>query len=180
MRPADDAKRDGDDPAEAVISEVEPNTARCAELLATAGRLNQAKYVTREAPHADEVILLGAFHEQRCLGFLLCLVQVIGREEGRPALRDAAGTVLREGYVNAFGVLEEHRRRGLGRSLQERAVRLCIERECYQIRSRSPITSTENYSLKLSLGYAIQPSTENDSYYFIRTLPRLPGQKAPD
>ena len=38
------------------------------------------------------------------------------------------------------------------------------------MRLRSPITSHENYALKLKLGYAIHPSQENDSYYFIHVL----------
>ena len=157
---------------EAVIVVVQPQTVWFDEVLAVAQRLEQAKYVVRDPGHVDEVLLLGAFCGQRCVGFLLCFVQVIGREEGRSVLRDASGTILREGYVDAFGVLLEYRRQGLGRRLQEHAVGLCVDRACYQIRSRSPITSKENYSLKLSLGYAIQPSVENDSYYFIRTLPR--------
>lgn len=32
-----------------------------------------------------------------------------------------------------------------------------------------PHTSVENYALKLKLDYALQPSHENDSYYFIKT-----------
>lgn len=154
------------------LLDVQPLTPRFDELVATAAQLNQAKYIAREYGHADEVLLLGAVCGTSCVGFILCLVQVIGREEGRPALRDAAGTILREGYVEAFGVLPEYRRRGIGRRLQEQVVERCVERGCYQLRSRSPTSSTENYALKLSLGYAVQPSTENDSYFFVKVLPR--------
>jgi hypothetical protein len=38
------------------------------------------------------------------------------------------------------------------------------------MRSRSPVTSVENYALKLAAGYVVQPSAENDSYYFILRL----------
>jgi hypothetical protein len=38
------------------------------------------------------------------------------------------------------------------------------------MRSRSPVTSTENYALKLAAGYVVQPSNENDSYYFLIRL----------
>ena len=139
----------------------------------TAARaLNQAKYILRTHDTAAEVLLIAAARGTECVGFMLCLVQVIGREEGRPALQDANGITLREGYVDAFGVLAEYRRGGIGRRLQERVTELCIERDCYQIRSRSPTSSKENYALKLSLGYAVQPSTENDSYYFIKVLAR--------
>jgi hypothetical protein len=35
---------------------------------------------------------------------------------------------------------------------------------------RSPVTSTENYALKLDTGYVLHPSRENDSYYFLIRL----------
>ena len=35
----------------------------------------------------------------------------------------------------------------------------------FPIRSRSPITSHENYALKLKMGYAVHPSSQNNSYY---------------
>jgi len=38
------------------------------------------------------------------------------------------------------------------------------------MRSRSPVTSTENYALKVDAGYTLHPSEENDSYYFLRRL----------
>lgn len=38
------------------------------------------------------------------------------------------------------------------------------------MRSRSPVTSTENYSLKFDTGYVLHPSEENNSYYFLLRL----------
>ncbi len=38
------------------------------------------------------------------------------------------------------------------------------------MRSRSPVTSTENYALKLAAGYVLTPSEQNDSYYFLLKL----------
>ena len=80
------------------------------------------------------------------------------------------GTALTEGYVEAFGVDPNVRRRGVGTALQEQARRQCQAAGCYQMRSRSPVTSTENYALKIAAGYVVQPSTENDSYYFLVRL----------
>src|SRR4029078_1285972 len=104
------------------------------------------------------------------IGFLRFTVQVIGRDVDRPPIYTTNGQPLREGYVEAFGVVSEYRRRGIGQRLQEHALALCRQRGCYQVRSRSPITSQENYALKLKMGYAVHPSPENDSYYFIKTL----------
>ncbi len=156
----------------AVIVEVKPQTDRYQDLLTVAGRLHQAQYIAAQPTHVDESILLGAFHAQHCVGFIRCFIQVIGSEEGRPALQDTLGTPLREGYVEAFGVLPPYRRQGLGEGLQEHAIELCTDRSCYQIRSRSPIDDTESYASRLERGHAIQPSQQSNAYYFIKTLPQ--------
>jgi GNAT superfamily N-acetyltransferase len=113
--------------------------------------------------------VLGAFQGARCVGFLRYVIQVIGAEERRPAV-SYNGRTLREGYVEAFGVDPRLRRRGIGTALQQEAARRCRTAGCYQMRSRSPVTSTENYALKLAAGYVLHPSPENDSYYFITRL----------
>lgn len=59
---------------------------------------------------------------------------------------------------------------GIGSALQRRAQELCRALDCYQIRSRSPVSSRENYALKLADGYTLHPSHENDSYYFLKKL----------
>jgi GNAT superfamily N-acetyltransferase len=120
-------------------------------------------------PTAKESHVLGAFRGARCAGFLRYLIQAVGTEEGRPPVtyNDA---VLREGYVEAFGVDPQLRRHGIGTAMQEHAMRKCRVAGCYQMRSRNPVSSVENYALKLSAGYVLQPSTENDSYYFITRL----------
>jgi GNAT superfamily N-acetyltransferase len=151
------------------VVEVQENTAAYANLLLVADQLNQAKYIARQEEHIQASILLGAFMENRCIGFLRFIVQVIGSDQGRPPIMQA-GHALMEGYVEAFAVIPEYRRQGVGQTMQNRAIALCKQRGCYQIRSRSPITSQENYALKLKMGYAIHPSHENDSYYFIKTL----------
>lgn len=74
--------------------------------------------------------------------------------------------------LEAFGVLPEFRRQQIGQRMQEEAIAICGSKGCYQMRSRSPITSQENYALKLKMGYAIHPSEQNDSYYFIKLLKR--------
>lgn len=151
------------------IVEVRENTDAYRDLLAVAVQIDQARYVPVKETHIQESLLLGAFVEYECVGFLRVLVQIIGSDEGRPPIKDA-GEPLREGYVMAFAVVPHYRRQSIGQQLQERAITLCHQRGCYQIRSRSPITSYENYALKLKMGYAIHPSDKNDSYYFIKTL----------
>jgi GNAT superfamily N-acetyltransferase len=94
---------------------------------------------------------------------------VLGAEAGRPAVI-YNGEPLTEGYVEAFGVDPQLRRRGIGTALQQHAAQLCRVAGCYQMRSRSPVTSTGNYALKIAAGYVLHPSHENDSYYFLLRL----------
>jgi GNAT superfamily N-acetyltransferase len=151
------------------IREVSPNTAFHSLVLDISELLNQKKYLTQDHPIAKQKILLGAFEADSPVGFLLALIQVVGKEERcSPILMN--GEPLLECYVEAFGVLPAFRLRGIGRALQERAMEIGRSLNCYQMRSRSPVTATENYQLKLKMGYAIHPSGENDSYYFIKQV----------
>jgi GNAT superfamily N-acetyltransferase len=152
------------------VAEVRPGTADFELVLELAADvLAQDRVLTTAIPAALESHVLGAFEGGRCAGFLRYLIQVIGAEEDRPpVLRD--GRALTEGYVEAFGVDPLLRRRGIGSVLQQHAIQRCRAAGCYQMRSRSPVTSTENYALKLAAGYVVQPSTENDSYYFLLRL----------
>ena len=131
--------------------------------------LDQRRYLTADHAHAVESHVLGAFVEQRCVGFVRFLVQVIGAEEGRPPItRDEQP--LREGFVEAFGVDPAHRRARIGSALQGHAIDHCRRVGCYQMRSRSPRVSVENYALKIAAGYVVSPSEQNDSYYFMLKL----------
>jgi GNAT superfamily N-acetyltransferase len=152
------------------VAEVQPGTARFDSVLGLAARvLAQDRHLTSGFPAAQESHVLGAFDGFRCVGFLRYLIQVIGAEEGRPAVMHN-GTPLREGFVEAFGVDPQLRRRGIGTALQQHAARQCRSAGCYQMRSRSPVSSVENYALKLAAGYVLHPSHENDSYYFLLCL----------
>lgn len=140
------------------------------QVLTLAARVQaQDRYLASRFPRAQESHVLGAFDGTRCVGFLRYLIQVIGAEAGRSAVIHN-GEPLREGYVEAFGVDPQRRRRGVGTALQQHAARWCRTAGCYQMRSRSPVTSTENYALKIAAGYVLHPSHENDSYYFLLHL----------
>ncbi len=153
-----------------VVKEVTQGTVAFEAVLALADRvLSQRRYIVSASSTALESHVLGAFENGTCIGFLRYFVQVIGSAEGRPPVVHR-GSVLTEGFVEAFGVDPGARRRGVGSDLQAAAREQCRAIGCYQIRSRSPVTSLENYSLKLGTGYVLQPSEENDSYYFLLKL----------
>jgi GNAT superfamily N-acetyltransferase len=72
-------------------------------------------------------------------------------------LSNSAGPLF-ETFVQTFAVEEAHQGRGYGRALQEAAVQKSRELGCYQMRSWSSVDRRENYALKISLGFAIQPA----------------------
>ncbi len=152
------------------IVEVIPTDTRFDEVVQLAATiLGQDRYLLERPDDTQESHIVGAFAENRCVGFLRFAVQTIGEDVGRPpVLHD--GEALREGYIEAFGVDPGLRRCGIGTQLQTFAADYCSQAGCYQMRSRSPVTSTENYVLKIDAGYTLHPSEENDSYYFIRRL----------
>ncbi len=152
------------------VIEVESGTERFKAVLSLADAvLDQRRHIVSAIEMASEDRVLGAFDGDRCLGFLRFYVQVVGSEEGRPPVIHKSSP-LTEGFVEAFGVDPDARRRGIGSALQRTAQELCRALGCYQIRSRSPLSSTENYAMKLAAGYALHPSHENDSYYFLKKL----------
>ena len=67
--------------------EVQPGTAHFEQVLILAARvLAQDRYLASRIPHALESHVLAAIDGTGCDGFLRYLVQVIGAEEGRPAV----------------------------------------------------------------------------------------------
>lgn len=152
------------------IVDLAPDDHRIDAVIALAARvLQQDGALVRDFPHAFESHLVAAFARGQAVGFLRLLVQVMGSEEGRPPILQG-GVALTEGYVEAFGVEPSVRRRGIGTALQRRAVELARASGCHQMRSRSPVTSRENYALKIAAGYVAMPSERNDSYYFLLGL----------
>jgi GNAT superfamily N-acetyltransferase len=123
-----------DEPGRQVL-EVQPGTAHFEQVLILAARvLAQDRYLASRMPHALESHVLAAFDGTRCAGFLRYVVQVIGAEEGRTAIMHNDKPLL-EGYVEAFGVDPQRRRRGIGTVLQQDAARRCRTAGCYQMRS---------------------------------------------
>jgi GNAT superfamily N-acetyltransferase len=152
------------------VAEVIQGTELFEAVLLLADRvLEQRRHITSSMQTAREDHVLGVFDGDRCVGFLRFLVQVIGAEERRPPVL-VDGLPLTEGFVEAFGVSPEIRRRGVGSALQRRAQEMCRAVGCYQMRSRSPVACTANYAMKLAAGYVLQPSDQNDSYYFLMKL----------
>lgn len=109
------------------------------------------------------------------VGFLRFVTQEIGADEDRP-LVTLDGLPLVEAKVLAFGVVEAHRRRGIGRALQEAALARARELGCYQMRSHSSGSNEANHRLKLSMGFGVHPivrGADARGVYFIMPLRAL-------
>lgn len=121
---------------------------------------------------------LVAHRQEEPLGFLRYVVQYIGSDAGWSPI-ELHGKSLTEAKVIAFGVAPAHRRRGIGRHLQERLIEQAGAAGCYQVRSRSDENNKANYQLKLSLGFAVHPldrTGDQDGAYFVLPLhgPTIP------
>ena len=57
----------------------------------------------------------------------------------------------------AFGVKKAYRRQGIGRALQEYAIRGARALGCYQVRSVSGTDHPDNRQLKLAMGFGVEP-----------------------
>lgn len=118
--------------------------------------------------HLSDCILIAIEHK-KIIGFIRFTVRKIGAEKARPPMI-FNNRVLTEAYVETFGVSASERNRGIGRLLQESAMREAQTRSCYQFRSKSAYRSKVNYHLKISLGFTIHPHHKEQSVYFIKAL----------
>ena len=98
-----------------------------------------------------------AKREGNIVGFLMYVVWDIGPHDRNHPPLVVDGQKLTEAKIVAFGVKESYRRQGIGRALQEHAIRRARELGCYQVRSVSGADHRANRQLKLDMGFAVEP-----------------------
>ena len=162
------------DDDELVVLEVSDDSQLWQQVWPVVEALGQENYVQVQAGHFRASHFLAALVNGQPVGFLRFVVQRLGEDEGRPPIVFQEQT-LYEAKIIAFGVLPEERNQGIGRSLQQEAMRRAKALSCCQVRSRSDYGNDANYHLKISLGFGIQPSLENDSVYFVKAVPAADG-----
>ena len=169
--------RDASREMKKTIVEVTEESRLWKQLWTVIEQLEQQPYIEVQAGHFRSSHMFAALVEGRPVGFLRFVVQRLGEDEGRPPIvfRDE---VLYEAKIIAFGVLPEERNQGIGRSLQQKAMKRAEALGCCQVRSRSDYGNDANYHLKMSLGFGIQPSLEDDSVYFVKALPARLGPES--
>jgi GNAT superfamily N-acetyltransferase len=129
---------------------------------------NQAQWVldADDLPKSDDLVFLGVQDGAVVVASLTLKVQpiVIPATEWaggvETTLKDAAGEVLNETFVQTFHVDEAYRRRGIGEKLQREGLAYTKKLGCYQMRSWSSLNRDANYRLKLKLGFAAHPEVQ--------------------
>ena len=154
------------------IEEWQPTHPRRNQLLDVVAEQGQSDWVNFAGEWHHSSHMLVAHQADEILGFLRFVVQEIGPDSDLlPVQLD--GQNLREAKVLAFAVIETHRRRGVGRALQERLIDEASARGLYQIRSHSSGDNIANHQLKLSMGYGVHPiirGEDTHGAYFILPL----------
>lgn len=114
---------------------------------------------------------LVALQKGKIVGFVMFVVWEIGPHDRNYPPLQLNGRRLTEAKVIAFGVAETHRRKGIGRALQESTLKRAKELDCYQVRSVSSHEHRENHQLKLSMGFGVEPmEREREGLVFIMPL----------
>jgi GNAT superfamily N-acetyltransferase len=148
-------------------------------LLQVVAAQDQARWVAMRADWHLSIHVLVARQGVRIVGFLRFVTQIIGADEDHePVTLD--GVALTEAKVLAFGVVEEHRRQGIGRALQERALEYAARLGCYQVRSHISGEHAANQGLKLAMGFGVHPVVRGDDrcgVYFVMPLKQLPDRR---
>jgi len=133
---------------------------------------DQEPFLTNEFFNHGKKLAVGSFKGAELVGVIVICVQVLGKEQGTPAIIHE-GSALTEAKVIAFSVKPKFRNQGIGKELQLNALSLAKERGCFQLASYSTFDKVENYKVKNSLGFSIQPEVQQDGTmgcYFLKTL----------
>jgi GNAT superfamily N-acetyltransferase len=154
------------------IEEWEPTHPRWSELQDAIKELGQSDWVKFTAEFHTSSHMIVASQNDHIVGFLRFVTQEIGADEERPSVT-LGNKALIEAKILAFGVEVAHRRRGIGRALQEASLRRARELDCYQMRSHSSGDNVANHQLKLTMGFGVHPIVRGGDHkgvYFIMPL----------
>lgn len=153
------------------IEEMTPDHPEWQELVGIITHENQAGWAFNSHFEKFPRYFLAAKQDGNIVGFLMFVVWDIGPNDRAHPPVQIHGKPLQEAKIIAFGVKKTYRRRGIGRALQEYALKRAKELDCYQVRSVSDIDHPENHQLKLSMGFAVEPmEREKSSLAFIMPL----------
>ncbi len=131
------------------------------ELAALIAAENQTRWALNARFERFSRHFLVALQETEVVSFVTFVVWGIGlHDRDHPAVQ-LRGQTLTEAKIIAFGVQQDYRRQGIGRALQEHVIDRAKKLGCFQVRSVSGEGYFENHQLKLSMGFAVEPTERN-------------------
>ncbi len=158
-------------PTDIAIEEVDSDHPDWRELVQVIDEENQTHWAFEKHFEPFARHFVAAKLNDRIVGFLMFVVWDIGPHDRGYATLKFGGKTLTEAKIIAFGVRKDHRRRGIGRALQEYVLNRARELGCYQVRSVSGNDHPENRNLKLSMGFAVEPMERDEpSLAFVMPL----------
>ncbi|MCA9928303.1 MAG: GNAT family N-acetyltransferase [Anaerolineales bacterium] len=134
---------------------------RWSELMQLAVAVSQDRWMAIKFDWHISTHMLVALQDSQVVGYLRFDQQEIGADMERPSVL-YNNTPLIEAKVMAFAVAESHRNQGIGRTLQNAAIRAARQLGCYQLRSFSNGSKPTNHHLKISMGFGIHPHVRED------------------
>jgi GNAT superfamily N-acetyltransferase len=87
--------------------------------------------------------------------------QKIGEEQGCLVVT-YRGAPLFEAKINVFAVSQNTRNCGIGKAMQRKVIEHARFKGCYQVSSYSTYDKSQNYAVKLDLGFSVQPEKQAD------------------
>lgn len=132
----------------------------------------QIQFVKGDYFEHGENIEFGFFEEDKLIGCIRYCIQQIGIEQKTPPIT-TNGIELKEAKINIFAVDKNFRNQGIGKKLQLKVIEDAKINNCSQVASYSTFDKVENYSIKLGLGFCVQPETQTDGTmgcYFLMKL----------
>ena len=134
---------------------------RWPELMQLAIAVEQDRWVTIKFDWHTSTHILVALQDDKVVGFLRFDRQEIGADMERPLVTYNDKPLI-EAKVMAFAVAEPYRNQGIGRAMQNAALREAKKLGCYQLRSFSNGGKPVNHHLKISMGFGIHPHVRED------------------
>ncbi len=119
----------------------------------------QAPFITGNYFKHGKNIAFGWFEKEQLVGYIRYCIQAIGLEQKTPPLL-FKGQVLTEAKINAFAVHQDFRNQKIGQKLQQQVIQDAKKNGCSQIASYSTYDKVENYTIKLKLGFCVQPEIQ--------------------
>lgn len=132
----------------------------------------QIQFVTGPYFKHGENVSFGWYEGNELVGCIRFCIQEIGIEQKTPPIIKN-NSALTEAKINVFAVKSEFKNRNIGKKLQQHVIKDAKRRGCSQLSSYSTYDKVENYAVKISLGFCVQPETQPDGTmgcYFIMKL----------